>query len=119
MNLIISSDGSYGVSLNGRIRNYSNIFDDNLLLNIFGRGVWTESSYLPSLGRIFLSYGIFGGCCLLLLYFLSLFKLKKYNKKLLLLFIVSFIGTNSLFNITSVLCFTLIYGLNGDEIYDM
>lgn len=119
VNLVIATDGGYGTSLNGRIQNYSIVFGENTLLNLFGHGVWVESDYLPSLGRILLSFGILGTIVFTLSYLISYINLKGYSKKLFLLFIVSFVGTNSLFNITSVLCFSLIFGLNGDENDDM
>lgn len=119
INLVISEDGGLGVSLNNRIKNYESILGDNMLLNIIGKGVWEDTEYLPSLGRIFVSYGIIGFIFLIILYAISYLKIEKFNKKVLLIFLLSFLGTNSLFNITSVLYFTIIYAIKGDYKNDM
>lgn len=109
LSLVITEDG-LGYSLNNRIGNYSYIFTNSSSLSLmFGKGLWFDTDYLPSIGRIIVSYGIIG-LLILSLYFVFVYsKLENYNKKLLLMFVFSLIGTNSLFNITFVMCFILIF----------
>lgn len=110
-NRIISSDGTLGTSVTGRIQNYKIFFDGSLSWNqlLFGQGKWVSVGYLPSYGELILSFGLVGLVVFFIVILLTYLKTQKTGKAMTLLLLVMCIGTNTLFNITSVLMFFLIY----------
>ncbi len=109
-NRIFSEDG-LGSSTEGRMGNLSALKEE--ISNepktfIIGNGVWAEYEYLPTIGRVILNFGITGVIVIILLLYFLYKKSNKDGKEFMFLFIISFIATNSLFNITSVLAFSLI-----------
>lgn len=108
---IISSDGSLGSSLVGRIINYPAVFQSDLTWYqiLFGRGMWTDIGYLPSWGSIIVSFGLIGLMVFLGVLLRTYCKAQKRGRSMILLVVIMYIGTNTLFNISSVLMFFLIY----------
>lgn len=99
-----------GYSTLGRISNYELVKEEfkSTKTLLIGKGVWTDLDYLPSIGRLLVSFGIFGT----LIYSIFLIKLyKKLNiigRKYFVIFAFSLFFTNSLFNITVVLALGII-----------
>jgi len=108
---IISSDGSLGSSVVGRTKNYSAVFESNLTWHqcLFGNGMWTDIGYLPSWGSIIVSFGLIGLMAFLGMLLMTYCKIQKRGRAMILLLLIMCIGTNTLFNISSVLMFFLIY----------
>ncbi|AEE91893.1 hypothetical protein [Tepidanaerobacter acetatoxydans] len=110
-NRIISNDGTLGTSVTGRIQNYKIFFDGRLSWDqlLFGQGKWVSVGYLPSYGELIISFGLVGLVVFSVVMLLTYLKTQKIGKAMTLLLLVMCIGTNTLFNITSVLMFFLIY----------
>ncbi|MBP7434941.1 MAG: hypothetical protein KA799_02165 [Bacteroidales bacterium] len=108
---IISSDGSLGSSVVGRINNYPAVFQSSLTWHqfLFGNGMWTDVGYLPSWGSIIVSFGLIGLMVFLGMLLRTYCKIQKRGRAMILLLLIMCIGTNTLFNISSVLMFFLIY----------
>lgn len=103
-------NGEFGSSIDGRIGNLQTILQEveNGKTLLVGNGIWIEHEYLPSIGRLIISLGLLGSIIYLCI-MLKMFKVTNdIGKKYIILFLVSFIATNSLFNITSVLVYCLI-----------
>lgn len=108
---IISVDRTLGSSVVNRFQNYHIFFDGTLSWHdlIFGQGMWTSIGYLPSYGAIVLSFGIMGFLIFLILMLWTYFKTGKRGRAIVTLMFIMFIGTNTLFNISSVLIFFMIF----------
>ncbi len=119
VNRIVTTDGEVGTSITGRFENYSMIYNEDLSIKdyIFGKGIYYETDYLPSLGRLLVSLGITGTIIFASVLIINYIKLNKYSRTIILIFAISMIGTNILFNISSVLMFVLIF-INFNENYD-
>ena len=106
-----------GYSTLGRIGNYEllkNEFKSTKTLFI-GKGVWVDMDYLPSIGRILVSFGL-SGAIITLIFLINLYKgLNKIGKKYFVIFVFSLFFTNSLFNITIVLALGIIL-MNSNKI---
>lgn len=108
---IINTDGTLGKSITGRFGNMHILYDGtmNFMQIVFGQGMWTETEYLPSYGRIIVSFGIIGLIAIILMFFYDYIKANKIGKIMILLLMVMCFGTNTFFNISSVLILTIIY----------
>lgn len=109
---IINEDGTLGASVTGRIGKMHVLFDGTYEFSkiLFGQGMWAETEFfLPSYGRIIIAFGIIGMLFILSMLAYSYKKANKLGKKMIILILITFIGTNTLFNISSVLMFTMIY----------
>lgn len=108
---IISDDGSWGTSVMGRTLNFNIFFDGTLSICdlLFGQGKWIDFGYLPSYGAIVLSFGLIGLLIFFLLMIWTYIKSGERGRMMIVLMFITFIGTNTLFNISSVLFFFLIF----------
>lgn len=107
---IISDDGTLGSSAEGRLGNIEIVSEElnDIKTLLIGDGVWVEYQYLPTIGRLLVCYGVVGTLIFLYIMFNMYTKINKTGKQFFLLFIISWLATNSLFNITSVLVFSLL-----------
>lgn len=108
---MINEDGTLGQSVMGRIGNFHILFDGTytFIQLLFGQGMWVETDYLPSYGRIVIAFGWIGMFYILAMLAYTYNKANKIGRSMIILLLIMFIGTNTLFNISSVLMFTLIY----------
>lgn len=98
-----------GYSTYGRINNYMDVFKkmDGISL-LIGKGMWFETEYLPSFGRMIVSFGIMGTILVFVLLHNLSKKLTKEGRCYFRIFIISLFVTNSLFTISSVFIFSLL-----------
>ncbi len=111
LNRIISSDKTLGASVTGRTQNYQILFDGSLSWNqlLFGQGKWADVGYLPSYGTLILSFGLIGLMLFLAAMLWTYLKTQKRGRAMIVLLLIMCTGTNTLFNISSVLMLFLIY----------
>lgn len=103
----ISNDSNNAI--NGRFQNINTIFDGNYNL-IIGNGFKNgQSEYLPSFQYLIKSYGIAGLLVFIYVIISSYIKSNKLGRNILILFLLTMIGTLSLFGINVILYFSLIY----------
>ena len=108
---VINDDGSAGSSITGRFGTMHILFDGTFRFEqiMFGQGMWTDTAYLPSYGKIIISFGVIGLVYIMFMFLYTYFKANKIGKSMIILILIMCIGTDTLFNITSVLMLTLIY----------
>ena len=103
----IFNDGDMGYSTEGRLGNLKTLIEQKDIF-LIGKGIWIEYDYLPSVGRILIGLGIIGVIFFIFIMYLILKRTNNTGSFFTLMFLISLVATNSLFNITSVLVFSLI-----------
>lgn len=108
---VINDDGTAGDSITGRFGSMHILYDGtfNFKQIMFGQGMWTDTEYLPSYGKAIVSFGVIGLIYIMFMLLYTYLKANKIGKSMIVLLLIMCIGTITLFNITSVLMFTLIY----------
>ena len=103
------SDASNG-AINGRFSNAESVFSLSNHHMYIGNGMSYESdSYVPTFPRLFLSFGYIGTFIFIIMLLITYLKCNFIGRRILILFIITMVGTLSLFGISVVLYMSLIY----------
>ncbi len=111
------SDENTG-AINGRFANTNIVFSDTNKHIIIGNGMaYAKDNYVPSYHRLILSYGLIGFITFIMFMLLIYDKCNIIGKRMIILFMLTMIGTLSLFGIATIMFFTIIlsnYKVNND-----
>lgn len=97
-------------SIIGRFENYLSISNhfQSMLEILFGNGLWFDTNFLPSYGRILVSFGAIGSIFVLCILINQYFKSNSEGKYIFKIVLLLFLGTNTFFNISFLFIFSII-----------
>lgn len=110
-NNILQTDGTLGSTIIQRFQNYDILTENysNIITFFIGNGMTNVDLYLPSYGVLFYRYGFLGIMVYLIAMIYTYCNCGFYGKGVTFILFLLCFGTNSFFNISSVLLLTLIY----------